>query len=228
MPSTEYNVSRIVERITNYSRAQVLEVLNEVQLIVYSQDVEQTLYLDPATGLPPFITTTAGVFHYDCPVNCRRTAQVFSRSLNNTYSRSRPVGPRKEYYFMSKGYHLIAVSSRDALPGGVLATIDFQEDPGDSTDKYYHLFYILPTELTSEDIQLTIPEELHYDMRRAVFAMLSTENYGENGYDGQIMDMLSRKIRNKLNGGAQADIGKTNIREEYQEFPDSGSYGYRF
>ena len=138
------------------------------------------------------------------------------------------MGPRKEYYFRGKGYHQIAVSSRDALATAV-ATIDFQEDPGDSTDKFYHLFYIKPTALTSESIELSIPEKCHFDMRRAAIAMLSTEDYGESGYDSSVIEKTAKKIRNEMNSGAQApDMGKTNIREEYQEFPDAGYYGSRF
>jgi hypothetical protein len=220
MPTTEYNVLRIKDRVGQYSPQQILDVLDEIQLIVYSQDCDQTQKIDPATGLPPFIHTNSGVYHYNCPSDCRRTAAIFSQSLPKSYSRTRPVGPRREYYFRNRGYNLIAASSRDATPSD-RATVDFQDDPGHSHDQYYHLYYIQPPRLTDISIQLTIPDHLHFYLRRAVLAMLSTESHGETGMDDAVIEEIARKIRNQLNGGFQAMAGRTPIPEELQDYPES-------
>ena len=94
MPSTEYNVSMIRRRCPSESPEAVVDILNEIQVIVYSQDCRQNQYIDPATGPPPYIATTDGVFTYNCPVNCRRTAAILTLDPQRRYNRERPVGPR--------------------------------------------------------------------------------------------------------------------------------------
>jgi hypothetical protein len=228
MPTTAYNISMIQRRATNYSRPQILDILNEVQQIVYSQETEQTTYIDPATGMPPYIQTTEGVYTYDAPSNCRRTACVFSMSLPNSFSRTRPVGPRREYYFRNKGYYKIAVASRDKQPDGTLAQVIFQEDPGTTTDKYYHSYWLEFPELLDESQQLILPDHVHFYLRRAVIAMISNEEYGETGGDIMMIEEIAKKIRKELNRGEQSTLGQTPVMEEYQEFPDAGYDNYRF
>jgi hypothetical protein len=107
-----------------------------------------------------------------------------------------------------------------------MAKVFFQEDPGDSSSVYYHLYYIKPTRITAENIQLVLPEETHYLLRKAVVALFTTEDYGESGFDDDVIEKVARKIRNSLNRGYQSNSGMTPIPEEYQD-DVSGSYGYR-
>lgn len=229
MPTTLYNVNRILDRCPNYQVQDIVDLLNEIQTVVYSQDVEQFYYLDPSTGFPPFVVTTQGQYQYDCPANCRRTAIVFSANLPTTYSRTRPVGPRREYYFRNRGYFSIPVSQYDAIPdSGQVARIIFRDDPGDSTDKYYHLYWLLPNTISDLGDQLDIPPHLHYRIRSGVIAMLSSEQYGNSNYQEDMIDRLARKIRSEMHRGAQPRSGQTPWQEEFQEYPDAGYHGYRF
>jgi hypothetical protein len=70
-------------------------------------------------------------------------------------------------------------------------------------------------------VQLTIPEHLHYKMRQGVIAMLSSEEYGQTGFDTDVIDKMTRAIRNQLNRGAQARTHRTPVQEEHQQFPES-------
>lgn len=225
MPTTSQNVSWIRYRLPKYTRQEILTVLDEVQLIVYSEDVTQTEYIDPATGLPPFIATTAGKFDYACPANCRRVIAVFSDSPITTYSRTRPTPQTRRYYYRNLGYFEMAVNQRDALPGGVAARVIFQEDPGTTTTDYYLQYYVQPTPLTSEAIQMTLPEHTHWRVRQGVLSMLSSEEYGQTGFDDAVMEKVTRVIRNQLNRGAQSRTGRTPWRAEWQEYAES-SHGY--
>lgn len=217
MPSTTYNIDRIMERVPNASREAVREVLNEVQLIVYSQDCLQTTKLS-SNGMPPYLVTTDDVYEYACPADCRRTAMIFAAGTPKGYTRQRPVGPRKEYYFRNKGFYPLGHEQRDASIDAV-ARVFLTENPGTTTEQYYHLYYLKATPIDSEEIQLTLPEETHWLLRKAVVAMLTTEEYGESQFDSNVMEKIARKIRNSLNKGLQGNSGQTPIPEEYQDFP---------
>jgi len=224
MPTTQYNIDRIQERVTNRTRETIRDVLNEVQLIVYSQDCFQTQRIN-SDGMPPLLVTQDGVYQYDAPEECRRTESIFT--LNPiTRSRSRPVGPRREYYFRSKGYYGVPVATRDATLADPLCKIIFQDNPGETTENFYHLYYIKPTPILDESTQLTLPEETHYLLRKAVIAMFTTSDYGESSFDDSVIERVSKKIRNSLNRGKQGIAGRTPICAEYQD-DCNRSYGYR-
>jgi hypothetical protein len=225
MPTTVYNIDRIKRKVPDASRADILNVLDEIQTIVYSQDCLQTLKLE-STGLPPLLVTTKGVYQYNAPSDCRRIESIVTQSLSVNRSRSRPVGPKKEYYFRNKGFYKVSASTRDANITD-LAKIFLEEDPGDTTNVYYLIYFIKPTPLTSEDVQLTLPEEVHYLVRNAVIAMYTTEDYGESGFDNDVIKNTARKIRNSLNRGYQGNVGETPIREEYQCDEFKHYYGNR-
>lgn len=222
MPTTGYNIDRILDVVTNFGAEEVLAVMNEAQKIVYSEDSEQTFKLDSATGLPPFLVTTKGQYTYDCPSDCRRTAVVYSESWPYPVTRTRPNALVKEYYFRARGYYNIGVSQRDALPhNNQLATVIFPNDPGTTTDKYYHLYYVLPTELTDINVQLTLPEHIHWRFRKLVLSMLAGENYGHNESSEMIIERQIKKIRAQLNGGANTMLGETQWRPEYLDYGDT-------
>lgn len=214
MPTTQYNIERLLERLPDQSPEVLLTVLDEIQTIVYSQNCLQTQKIE-STGLPPFLATTDGVYEYNCPADCRQTAAIFSLSSTIRRYDTRPVGPTRNYYFRNKGYALIGASSRDAYSGQV-ARVFFEANPGTTTDVYYHLYYIRPTTLSDVSVQLTIPEELHWLLRKAVIAMFTTEEYGESALDESTIERVARKIRNGLNRGYMSNVGQTPIQEEYQ------------
>jgi len=224
MPSTSSNITRIQYAVPKLGRTEILEILDEIQTIVYSQNTAQTKYLDPSTGLPPYLATVDGQYDYDCPSNCRSTVAVFSDSPISSYSRTRPSPQAKRYYYHNKGYYKAAVASYDATRG-VLARVVFQENPGTTTTKFYHEYYMQPTELTTESVELTLPEHTHYLLRQGVTAMLSSEEYGQTGFDTSVMDDLALRIRKVLNRGQQRRMGRTPWRAEHMNYPE-GSRGY--
>jgi hypothetical protein len=223
MPTTEYNVDMILRRCQGETPEMVLQIMNEIQAIVYSQECLQTVKI-MSTGMPPFITTQQGVYEYDCPADCRTTSAIFTSSTPRIFNRQRPVGPRKQYYFRQKGYYQLSAETRDATPG-VLGKIYFQEDPGTTTDQYYHLYHVKPPDLGTIDTQLILPDEVHHLLRDAVISNITSDEYGKSNFDEAIMEKLKKAARNKLNKGYFGGYGKTPVPEEYQEF--SNELGYR-
>jgi hypothetical protein len=223
MPTTEYNVERILTRVRDQTPETILDVLNEIQTIVYSQDCLQTQKIG-STGMPPYIATTDAVYEYNCPADCRRTASIFSLSDALRRVNIRPVGPEKTYYYRNKGYMNVSAITRDATPG-VLGKIFFGDNPGTTTDVYYHLYFIKPTELTDVSVQLTLPDEVHWLLRKAVIAMFTSDEYGDNPQEEAIIERVARKIRNSLNRGYMSNVGQTPIQPEYQD-GNTSHYGY--
>jgi hypothetical protein len=225
MGTTAYNVGMINRRCQKETPEMILQILNEVQTIVYSQDCLQTLKIT-STGMPPFLATQQNVYEYNCPYDCRNTSAIFTARTPKGASRVRPVGPRREYYFRERGYALLSAESRPASIEN-LAKVFFQEDPGTTVDQYYHLYYIKPTPLLTIDVQLTLPEETHFLLREAAISMITSDEYGKSQFDEAIMAKVARKIRNSLNKGYFGNSGKTPVREEDQEYSVGlGDRGY--
>jgi len=216
MPSTSYNVTMIESAVKNYSRPQILDVLDEVQKIVLGTNLMQFAALNPATGMPPYLATIAGQRQYNCPDNCRETAAIFVETPQNEYSPSPNRALYTQYTFDTPGYWKAPVRSTNRLLD-TLATVTFIDDPGTTTDQFFHYYFITTVSLTSEDIQLVVPEEVHYLLRKGVIALLSSENYGETGFDDSVIERIGRKIRSKMNKGTQARSERTPIQQSQRD-----------
>ena len=224
MPTTLYNVQRILARAPEQSPQTVLDVLNEIQLIVYSQDCIQTQKIE-ANGKPPYLVTQDKVFEYDAPDDCRRTASVFLSNRNRAGYNNGPVGPMNIFYFQKTGYREVKVATRDATID-VPAKVYFERNPGATTDIFYHLYYIKAKPLTSIDVQLTVPEETHWMLRKAVISMLTGDSYGNSDQEEAMLKRVAREIRNSLNRGYQSGVGMTPIQPELQDGENFGSFYY--
>lgn len=216
MPTTSYNVTMIKSACGSFSRAQILEVLNEIQMIVFSENTMRAEKIDPATGMPPFINTVAGQRRYNCPADCRETAAIFVFKPNDGYQPVQGHGQYSEFFWRTNQYYRVAAHQQSATLGA-LATITFVDDPGSKTDYYYHNYFIKHTSLTSETQQLIIPEEVHYILRDGVIQMLRGELYSAGMGNIGPIEEIAKRIRNKLNKGSHARVGRTPIAEEYRD-----------
>lgn len=215
MPTTEQNVYLIQKKCGNATVQEILDALDEIQLIVYSQNCFQTTKIE-STGMPPILTTTNNLYEYDCPADCRDTAAVFMESPVRGYSRV--IGYEREYYFNNKRYVAVDGQGRQATLTDV-AKFYFKDNPGTTTDKYYHLYYLRPTRITDISIELILPEEKHYLLRKAVIAMLTTEQYGESPLDATVIEKVAKEIRKSLNKGYGSSLGITPWQPEYLDYP---------
>lgn len=211
MPSTSYNITMIESAVGNYSRPQILDVLNEICLVAFQENTIRVEKIDPLTGMPPYIATVNNVFHYTCPSDCRETAGVFTQDAKG-YSPLRQNGVMVEYEWQNQLYWKVPIRQISATRG-VAATLTFVDNPGDTTNKYFHHYFIRHTPLTSELIELPFPEELHYIIRDGVIQMLRGTSYaGGMGTIGPIREIISM-IRSRLNKGAHPRANRTPIRD---------------
>ncbi len=223
MPSTTYNVTMIQSACGNYSRQQILEVLNEVSLIAYQNNTMLVEKIDTATGMPPLFTTIAGQRHYQCPVDCRETAAIFIENPMS-YLPSQQRGVYGEYIWKQQRYYRVPIKQVSATRNG-LATVTFVDDPGSTTDIFYHCYFVRHVPILSEFIELPFPEEVHYLIRDGVIQMLKGESYSAGmGNVGPIEQMVNR-IRSKLNKGANARTYRTPIQQVDRDDNYSG-YDY--
>jgi len=219
MPSLAVNVTMMKRANSNYSREEILAAINEMVEIVYDQDMEQVIKIDSATGLPPFIVTSAGVYEYDCPSDCRRTARIFTETISG-YSTSARRSPWGEYVYQGKSYYRVPIRSYDADVQDTLAKVVFETDPGATTEVYYHQYYTKHVELTDESQSILLPSKVHYLVRRGALALLAGEDYGESGHGINMVDDVARRIRNTMNSGAQARSGMTHWQPEQRNYED--------
>jgi hypothetical protein len=213
----------IKNAVGNYSRQQILEVLNEISLITFSDNTMRVERIDPATGMPPLLTTVNNQRHYNQPADCRETAAIFVEDPQRQYTPLQEKALYTEYVWRGTRYYKVAVRSQAATIDQ-LATITFIDNPGATTDRYYNNYYIRHIPLTSETIQSAFPEEIHYLLRNGVIQMLKGESYSAGLGDVDPIERLASRIRNKLNKGAQARVNRTPWPEEcrYGDAP-----GYR-
>jgi hypothetical protein len=232
MPSLTFNIDRIIARIPSEGRPAILDALSEIQTIIYGSDCAQTQKIDPLTGHPPLLVTVSGQLQYDVPSDCRRTAAVLFRPPR----RGEVIWPACRHFnsdlppisFLGRRYPAVRVSTRDTLPGAA-GTITFTHDPGDTTDRYYHLYYIKPTPLTDETTDsLTLPDEVHYLLRQAVIAMFTSDEYGQSPLEQQTIENVAKKVRNALNRGYQASRGRVPCQIENQDVFGDGSDYYNY
>ena len=207
-------ITRIKRSNGNYSRLQILNALNEMVEIVYEQEMEQVTKYDSSTGMPPYIETTEGQYEYDCPADCRRTVAIFSKNSNNVYTSNTRQSPYQEYIYKGQSYTRIPVHSTDAGVDGTLAKVTFQDDPGTTTDEYYHVYTLKHTELTFESQSIPIPANSHWYLRIGTLAMLAAEDYGETAIHIATIEDVKKKIRKEMNKGAQARTNRTEWRPE--------------
>jgi len=223
MPTTSYNITMIKSACGAFSRAQILEVLNEVQMIVFNENTMRVEKIDTATGMPPYLATVQGTRHYSCPADCRETGAIFVLNPHTGYQPTQDKGGYAEYIWRTNRYYKVAAHQQSATIGQ-LATVTFVDDPGTTTDKYYHNYFIKHTNLTAETQQLIIPEEVHYILRDGVIQMLKGELYSSGmGKIGPI-EQIAHRIRNKLNKGTHARPGRTPIRDVDRDDDFNGLY----
>lgn len=218
MPSTVQNVT-LIEAATKgrFSRPQILSFLNEIQEIVYSQRTEETKKIAPSTGMPPYLVTSAGQYQYDCPSDCWMTDAIFSESPIKRYSTDYNNRDNRSYYFKNREYERIPISQTIKTVGSV-ATVTFTTDPGATTEKFYHSYWVSPGQIEDESDELALPGHTHYILRAAAIRIMTAEEFGKLEDMINMMEVAARRIRRELNRGARGRIGKTQIQPEYRDW----------
>lgn len=223
-------VSWIHRRNPKYSPTEILEILNQVHQRCVEQEWDQFLYRDPSTGMPPFLTTVSGQFAYDCPVNCRKTSKLAILIMNHDPRpfHHYPISnqPFAEHYQFNwagrKFLELPYVYQYDANPeAGVLGKVYFggKYDPGNTTNKYYHFFWVKANPILTLDDELQISDSnVHYMIMEAISAQISSEDYGASAENFAIIKKLIVDVGKSLNSGADGRRGLSLTARHLRDF----------
>jgi len=235
--TTQQIVAYCKRKAKGLTREDILSLLNDVQEFIFGHSKIQMRFLvgtngspsaEDVAGFPPFLITTAGKTEYTFPdvgepnniypVNVRRTAQIFVRTTTFTpYDATkfdRRALLREPFHFNGIEYEKIKVQHFDRQSGAP-ARIIFPFDPGDTVDFYFHLFYQWPPFLTSENVELIIPEEHHIHIREGVLSIARGEMYGDMTAWERFEDRVAKKIWWQMNKG-QETLGQSPLRPEFR------------
>lgn len=135
-------------------------ILNQVHKMLLTQECEQNLILDDATGDFPFITTRNNVFAYDCPADVWRIGKIlidadtqlsvdYNSAVVPTYDATTISG--KQYYRIRN------TDSRDSRPNRAARLFFKGVNPGATTAVYRRYAWRLPVEITSSMVQHEMP-----------------------------------------------------------------------
>jgi hypothetical protein len=207
------------KKASQYTPAELLFLTDQVCKMILGKVSAQRYNMDTATGMPPFLSTTDGIYTYDCPSDCMRTIAVFSEDIKS-YSRIKYDAVIKSYEYRGSSYYSLPIKSIDALPGQ-LAKITFVGfNPGTTTDKYYHQYAIKAPDITSQNVDIPIPEQHHFAIADGVLARIRSERFGDNSEWVFWQKRTMLDIVSELNQGAQPQMGATPTRPEYRHYFD--------
>jgi hypothetical protein len=206
----------------------VIPAINEVHKILTQMELPQLVITDPDTGSLPVLATQTGVLDYNAPAVDGQTpwcvSGVYTRwpntrdygSVDYNYYEPPLVNTTDYKEFGGNEYYRYQfVRSFDATEDTV-AFVRFSRDPGETDNRFYLLMYRTPAEITSDRIQLQIPDRdgahrLYFFP--AVMKLLEAQNHG-NYMEAvsYIEDVLKPKIREVLSSGVTGHRHRTQAK----------------
>jgi hypothetical protein len=217
--TTRELVVYLQKKASQYTAAELLFLVDQVCKTVLSKVTAQRYNVDTATGMPPYLVTTDSVYTYDCPDDCMRTLAIFSEDIKS-YSRIKYDAVIKSYEYRGSSYYALPIKSIDALPGQLAQVTFIGFNPGDTTDKYYHQYALKAPNITSEKVNIPIPEQHHFAIADGVLARIRSEKFGDASEWNYWMKRTMLDIVSELNQGAQPMMGATPTRPEYRHYFD--------
>jgi hypothetical protein len=177
-------------------------------------------------GMPPFLATRNGVRTYQCPEDCRQTIAIFAQELTDyTINNIRWNARFSRYSYGQDVYRKVAVQSRDATTNS-RATVTFNGNPGTTTQVYYHLYSLLPTEVRSELIEIQIPDGdgNHMEILEGVVYFARFFKYGNSNEWKEWKKTGLLRIKRNLSKGEQGLVQGTVSQPEYRTYHGRSYY----
>jgi hypothetical protein len=190
----------------------ILPVLNDVLNILLQNQTEQTVSLT-SEGQFPTITTTDNNYEYSVPIDIWRVAEVLIDYPTVEYgvlwadvfgTQLNIQGPIQDRHYNGRRYTLVQPVKTIERIGGTAAQIIFRFNPG--ARDYYYRGYEIADQLTSESVDIPLPDRLRMYVYQAAVLMI---NGIENGDIVPAIDYIEKTVRKKINkeqnAGAQGD-----------------------
>lgn len=170
MSTTQELVTLLQKQFKGWNRdgdRGILPYLNIAQRILCSVEADQLLIIDESTGKLPTITTTSGVYSYNLPATVNFVSQILIESsnyLSYDYGNSsrRQQRPVESYNISGISYYVYPNIRSYPANETSQAKVVFVSDPGTTEDFYRYMGYILPNDLVSESIAISIPPPYDY------------------------------------------------------------------
>lgn len=202
---------------TNETAPVVTSLLNEVVRYIISQPLAQNLYYDPNNrGMPPFFSTTENEYRYTFPdgmfgANVLRVEAVlrWGRLVNTNISPRALRDRQRTYNLNNMKLTEVATTSKTATRTNPAEITFLYTDPGTTTDVWYLLFTEKPRNITSGNVELPIPEEVHLELIDGVTSIIKNEKYGDETAWERFKRLQMPIIKKSMNRGAQGRIGAT-------------------
>jgi len=188
MTTADY-IDWIIEQ-TQYQNTptQMLKLVNIAQNEIFQYNTYFNKVKPERTSL---LVTTSGIQQYsmDSSLNIREVAKVYKI---DSYGRKEDV----------------AVESTIAMDTTDYVVLDFEEDPGNTTDTYYYEAYTWPTngQLASTSVKLSVPESIQTGfLRYIVTRMLEEGKDGRSIYNVDEEDKHEKAWFRFANAGAKLE-----------------------
>lgn len=185
MPSTRVLVTRSMNVARGWNRdgaKGILPILDEINRYMMSKDAGVNVIINSSTGLPPYLATTSGTRQYTMVDSCRKVASVYQLRAEEGYSDTGydDAGLFPYATWGGKEYFEIPVTTRPKTRNSN-ALVIFRENPGTTTTRYFLKYYNEVREISSESVDIDVPEKFHDLVLDGVLARIRQVDYGELG-----------------------------------------------
>ena len=186
---TESLVSYIKRLAPDWSRADILEFIDEIQTMVFGTRSEMMRYLDSTTGQNPVLTTEDGVLEYTLDTSLFGADIQFVEHVYDKATSTTCYGKTYD--------DTLQFRTTKATPNSC-AKVLFSKNPG--VKNFEITCYRKPSPLLSESIQLEIPSEYHIPhVYKGVIGLIEMAEHGEsNSYQRFLLELLP-EMRGQMN-----------------------------
>lgn len=202
----------------------ILPIVREVNDILCMIKAEQFMYFDPASGDLPLLPTNSGVYSYNFPSNIWCIGELVIRYPLQNYYDLYPLSnygfkenlsvPVEDVWFGGKRYLKFKQIRTWEKSGSNPARILFTVDPGATTDVFAYCGYQLPTPVTSENVDIGIPDRFH--LSHFVPAVLKMIEGFQTNTVSEAREYIGQRIRpqvwEEMNKGPQGQSGHVKRR----------------
>lgn len=200
--STKGIISRVLPRCPGWSRSSgnksLLKLLEQGVDELFEYDHDSMIYRGTDNnGLPPYLTTVAGTYDYSvvaANLSCGAITRVINgttftlvaRKVKGVYVDESLSTLVTEYPYQEDKYQrtnfntaitTVVVASQPAYEN-TPPTLKFQYDPGSYSDRYFIEFYVGAPRMTSENIQIPMPERFEKYLEEYIY-LCANERVGE-------------------------------------------------
>ncbi|MFW6145595.1 MAG: hypothetical protein ACOC4Y_02220 [bacterium] len=218
---------------TGFSEPVLISLLNQAISILGKQAHSNFIALDPDTGQPPILETTAGTYHYTAPTdtwvyntdaviwNVENILLRYTYRDNYDYDfdsidRADSVIENNYQYIELGGRYYLPYYQCQTMPADDGARIIFSVDPGDTTDKYYVQGYVAPPTINTDRDPLPIPDIRGTHMEILLPAVERLAEARNNGNMMEAIQHLEKTLRplltQRLRLGTSGDRNRVTLR----------------